>query len=535
VYDLDGVRVEQLAIAGEVVTIEAVPTAAESRCSTCGQPSARVHSRSVRALRDLPCGRRQVRVRLTVRRFRCGAPACARHTFVEQVPGVTLPHRQAVQRLETLLGAFAAALGGQAGARLAGQAGMPVSGDSLLRLLARDEPVLKQAPRVLGVDDWAWRRGQRYGTILVDLEAGRPVDLLPDRTSAGLARWLREHPGVEVVARDRSTEYARGVAEGAPTAVQVLDRWHLHRNVREVAERVLERHPDQLRAVGAAPPDDAVPSPPRRSWREEARREGVRERAEERYAAIQRLAAEGLSQRAIAQRLDLARGTVRRYAYAGAVPERAAHARRPSMLAPHAAYLERRWAEGCRNGLQLWRELRERRYPGSRKLIALWVRARRTEPAPTTPHRHRPADEAAPVAPSLARRRPSARRLAWLLVRAPEDLHPGEQQRLACLEAACPDAAVAYPLIQQFVQMLRQSNAEPLDAWLATAEASGVPDMRTFAAGLREEVAALEAALRLPWSTGPVEGQITRLKLIKRQAYGRAGIDTLRRRVLRAA
>jgi len=151
-----------------------------------------------------------VRVRLTVRRFRCGTPACERRTFAEQVPGVTEPHRQAVRRLETLLGAFGAALGGQAGARLAGQAGMPVSGDTLLRLLVRDEPLPVRAPRVLGVDDWAWRRGQRYGTILVDLEARRPVDLLPDRTSVGLARWLRAHPGAEVVARDRSPEYARG-------------------------------------------------------------------------------------------------------------------------------------------------------------------------------------------------------------------------------------------------------------------------------------------------------------------------------------
>jgi len=120
-------------------------------------------------------------------------------------------------------------------------------------------------------------------------------------------------------------------------------------------------------------------------------------------------------------------------------------------------------------------------------------------------------------------------------VREPEQLRPEEQQRLARLQAACPDAAIAYPLIQQFIRMLRQPNAEPLDAWLTTAAASGVPDLQTFAKGLREEFAALEAALRLPWSTGPVEGQITRLKLIKRQAYGRAGIDTLRRRVLRAA
>jgi transposase len=260
----------------------------------------------------------------------------------------------------------------------------------------------------------------------------------------------------------------------------------------------------------------------------------VRQRAAERHAAVQRLAAEGLSQRAIAKRLRLARVTVRRYCHAGSVPEQVAHGRRPSILDPHTAYLERRWDEGCRSGLQLWRELRERGYPGSRKLVALWARARRTEPAPTTPRRYRPAPGAPAAAPPPGRR-PSARRLAWLLVRAPDQLRPAEQQLLARLQAACPDATIAYPLIQQFVRMLRQSDAAPLDAWLTEAKASGVPDLQTFAAGLHEESAALEAALRLPWSTGPVEGQITRLKLIKRQAYGRAGIDTLRRRMLRAA
>ena len=533
-YSLAGVRVERVAVEGEEVTVEAVPTAAEGRCPACGQPSARVHSRYVRALRDLPCSGRQVRVRLTVRRFRCVAPTCERRTFAEHVLGVTQSHRQAVQRLETLLGAFAAALGGQAGARLAGQAGMPTSGDTLLRVLARDEPLPARAPRVLGVDDWAWRRGQRFGTILVDLEAGRPVDLLSDRTSAGLAQWLRAHPGAEIVARDRSLEYARGAAEGAPAAAQVLDRWHLLRNVREIAERILERHPDQLRVAGTAPPADAAPPPPRRSRREETRREGARQRADERHAAVQRLAAEGLSLRAIARHLKLARGTVRRYYRAAVAPERAAHARRPSMLDPHTPYLAQRWEEGCRNGLQLWRELRERGYPGSHKQVTLWVRARRTEPAATTPRRYRSAPADPPVG-QPATRRPSARRLAWLLVREPEQLRPQEQILLMRLQAACPDAATAYPLIRQFVQMVRQPSAEPLDAWLALAEASDVPDVRTFAVGLREEYAALDAALRLPWSTGPVEGQITRLKLIKRQAYGRAGLATLRRRLLRAA
>lgn len=204
-----------------------------------------------------------------------------------------------------------------------------------------------------------------------------------------------------------------------PAAVQVLDRWHLLRNVREVAERVLERHLDQLRAVGEVPPDQAVPSPPRRSRREEARREGVRQRAEERHAAIQRLAAEGLSLRAIARRLKLARGTVRRYRYAAAAPERAAYARRPSMLDPYTAYLERRWAEGCRNGLQLWRELRERGYPGSRRLVAVWARTRRTEPTPTTPHRHFTPPGATPAAA------PPSSSCRWSAGRARRHSRPG--------------------------------------------------------------------------------------------------------------
>jgi len=317
---------------------------------------------------------------------------------------VTAPHRPRVRRLEAVLAAFGAALGGRAGARLVGRAGMPVSGDTLLRLLRRNAPVAPTVPRILGVDDWAWRRGQRYGTILVDLEGGRAIDLLPERSSDGLRDWLRAHPGVEVIARDRSTEYARGATAGAPAAVQVLDRWHVLRNAREVAERILERHPDQLRALGArASAATPPPPPPRRSGHEESRREGVRQRVAARHAAVQQLAAERWSERAIATRLGIARATVRRYLHAAAPPERGPLPPRPGILAPYLAQLERRWAEGCQSGLQLWREIRAQGFPGSRKPVARWAQARRATVAPTTPRRYRtPTTAAAPPSPPTA-------------------------------------------------------------------------------------------------------------------------------------
>ncbi len=232
------------------------------------------------------------------------------------------------------------ALGGEAGARLAGRIGLAVSGDTLLRLLRRGEGAPAGTPKVLGVDDWAWRRGERYGSILVDLEAGRPVDLLPERTAAALEQWLKEHPGVEVIVRYRSTEYARGAAAGAPAATQVVDRWHVLRKVREVAERVLDRHAEDLHGLPAPGPGGGLP-PRRRSAAEEARREAARERIAAHYAEIRRLTAAGETISGIARRLGITRIMVRRYRFAAAPPQRD-YARRASQLDPYEPHLRRR-------------------------------------------------------------------------------------------------------------------------------------------------------------------------------------------------
>jgi len=533
VYELAGVRVERIIEEEGRVVIEAMPTASCGSCPVCGQASRRVHSRYTRELRDLPTCGRPVRVRLALRRFFCCAADCPRRTFAEQLVGATARYRRATVRLEAVLTAFGVALGGEAGARLAAHIGVAVGGDTLLRLLGRAPAAPVATPRVLGVDDRAWRRGDRYGTVLVDLEARRPIDLLPDRTAAPLERWLHAHPGVEVIVRDRATEYARGASRGAPGATQVLDRWHLLRNAREVAERLLERRAPDLRNLAEA---GGAAVPVRRSTAAEARHAAVRAHQVALHAAVRRLADEGVRILGTAKRLGIARITVRKYR-ASVAPERA-RPRLPSDLDPYAAHLERRWGEGCRNALQRWREIRAQGYSRGSRQVSRWATGRRErDPVAPKPGRPRAAPETArdERPPVLRARRPAVSRLAWLLVREPAGLDDDDRALLGQLQAACPLAATAYPLLQQFVRMVKARTPEPLDTWLDMAGTCGVPDVASFAEGLRREHAALHAALTLPWSTGPVEGQITRLKLIKRQGYGRSNLETLKRRFIHAS
>jgi len=317
--------------------------------------------------------------------------------------------------------------------------------------------------------------------------------------------------------------------------VQVLDRWHVLRNVREGAARLLDRHNRELRGLAVDAPGTGA-APRRRSAAEEARRTEGRHRTAERHAEIQRLAAAGGTILGIARRLGVTRTMVRRYRFADAPPQRD-YARRPRRLDPYEPHLRRRWAEGCRNALLLWREVRAQGYPGTSRQVSRWAQERR-ERDPAAPRRGRPRtlpapglDETAPRPP----RRPSVPRLAWLLVRDPGGLADDDLALLGRLQAACPPVAAAYPLLQELVQIVTRRLPDRLDGWLAAAAGSGVPDLVTFAAGLRRERAELLAALTLPWSNGPVEGHITRLKLLKRQGYGRSGLDTLKQRFLRAA
>ena len=395
-------------------------------------------------------------------------------------------------------------------------------------------------------DDFALLRGRRYGTIIVDLERRRPIELLADRSAGTLSAWLKEHPSIRVICRDRSTEYERGIEGGAPTAVEVLDRWHLLKNLREAAERVLEH--EALSAVRVPSSADREPhsvyehTPVPRSAKERAAGEAERRKRLADYKKVKKLHEQGMNMLAICRYLGMSRGAVRRYVHADAFPERSPRPREPSMLDPFEPYLAKRWHEGCRNALQMWREIREQGYPGAQGRVLQWARQRREEPAPTTPGRYRSSmmqrcQKRTLLQSSVGRTNhaPSPKRLVWLLSEDPESLGVDERRALEQVLKVSNDAAVIYPLIRRFRKMVRHWEGEAFGEWLKNALSCGVKDFETFAIGFEREQSAVEAALTLPYSNGQIEGQINRLKLIQRSMYGRASFDLLRQRVLGAA
>jgi transposase len=523
-----------------------------SRCPDCGRASRAVHSRYRRRPADLPSLGRALRMDLRVRRFYCRNAACTRRTFAERLPELLGPHARRTRRLVEAQGRVGVALGGEAGARLLQRLSMPASADTVLRLVRGLLLPEQEPPRVVGVDDWALRKGRTYGTILVDLERRRVLDLLPDRTATVLADWLRCRPGIEVVARDRSTEYARGILLGAPEAAQVADRWHLLANVRQVLERWLAGAHVRLRRLppgpgapaGARPGSRTEPFP--RTRAEEAARGGRRERRVVLHEEVRRRHASGEKLLAIGRAMGLAVGTVRKYAYAESFPVPETRPLRPSILDPYLARLEARLAEGCENGLALWRELRTVGFPGTAKQVHRWLAERRTAPARTTPHEWRggPPAGPTPAGPGRLPALPSPARLAWLLVQSPAELPAPDAAVVARVEQDREAASVAM-LARRFTVLVRGCGAgrkatpdaalAGLEAWLADARTSGVRAVETFAAGLEQDGAAVRSALSTPWSNGQTEGQVTRLKLLKRQMYGRAGFGLLRHRALLAA
>ncbi len=346
-FSLPGFAVDEVREQDSITEVVAHATQDHATCPFCRQPSRHVHSYYRRTPADLPILDRRVHLQLTVRRFRCQTQRCPKTTFAERLPTLLAPHAQRTERLNTALGAVAFALGGQAGSRLATKLAMPTSGDTLLRTIRKTPEPTREAPTILGVDDWAKRRGRVYGTILVDLQRRRVVDLLDDRTAETLAEWLKPHRSVKTVARDRSGEYTRGITLGAPQAEQVADRWQLLVNLREPLKRLLDRLRPQLRTP-LLTKTDAIPifrlRPRGRS--EMAAREGRRARRLALHEKIHRLRRAGHPLRAMAPRLQISRTTVYQYLSFSCFPQQVVRRRTPSRLDPFVDFLVQRLRRG---------------------------------------------------------------------------------------------------------------------------------------------------------------------------------------------
>jgi transposase len=467
------------------------------------------------------------------------------------LPEVLPRYGRQTKRLKGTLKHFAIALSGQAGSRLLEQIGMPTSGDALLRLAKEGSLSTLQAPQILGGDDFAFKRGRTYGTILVDLQTHRPIDLLRERTADALSRWLSAHPGVLVISRDRSTEYARGASDGAPQARPVADRFHLLLNFREATERALQRiHAELIEQQKASGHPQAVQYQRRRSQTEIAAAKGARLRRQARYEEVVALYKQGMSILGISDQLRMSRSTGRNFVYAGAYPERANVLRARSLLHPDIPSLEKRQAQGCRNAHQLWEELRAQGFTGGYKIVNHWLSPRREKPGrkhslrekdllgltdeeaagtySQQPEHLRNEEAIQPVALE------APRHLVWLLLRDFTSLHEQEQRTLGFIRQHSLVEDL-YQLAQSYVKLMRERDIETFDPWLNRCVRCGIPDLESFAQGLQKEYEAVKTSFILPYRNGPVEGQVNRLTFVKRSMFGRGSFELLRHRFLQAA
>jgi transposase len=530
--------IDRVEIEGEDVLLSVSSTREASLCPLCNRLSDRVHSQYQRHPADLPIVGHAVRLDMNVRKFFCDNSDCKRVIFTERLPSVLAPYARRTNRLASRQQKVAFALGGEAGANLSTIIDMTASPDTLLRLIHNaPEPEVK-TPRVLGVDEWAQRKGQSYGTILVDLEAHQPVDLLPDRSAESFAKWLREHPGVKTISRDRGKEYIKGVTEGAPDATQVADRWHLLKNLRDSLERWLTNRNACLRAAAdnetqqEEPASNHIEQKPTEPTEEaqdtslkltkaEKQKLERREKRQERFESVKELHGRGLSKSEISRRLNLDWRTIDKYIKADECPVYAGRYKRPSKLDPYIDYMTQRWQEGCHNATQIWREIRERGFDGARRTVAEWATRKRKSSQ---------SSQSDAIPERLVRWSP--RRASWLLVKQEDELTQEDRQALERMKQADEKLVDVYILGQRFTKMVRERQPESLLPWLEDATKSGIDALKQFAKGIKQDLAAVTNALSLPWSNGQTEGQVNRLKLIKRQMYGRASFSLLRKRVL---
>ena len=525
------------------ITLRVQSTQTRAPCPLCATPARRIHSDYGRTLADLPWAQYRVSLQLRVRKWFCRNRSCPRRIFTERLPTIAAPWARRTLRLAQRLIALGVALGGKAGVRLGHAWDVRVSRNTLLRLLRRQPEPEAPTPTVFGVDDFALRKRQTYGTVLIDLERRHPVALLPDRTADTLAQWLQEHPGVQVIARDRSTAYAEGARHGAPAATQVADRFHLLQNLREALDQVFNTHSQALDAVNAlvhqqpVPLSDgtlAVPVLPhdiplpaqQRAAQRQARRQAL-------HTQVWTLHRQGWTAPAIAQQVGLSLRTVQRDLRSATFAGRKRRSDRgDSALNPYKPYLLERWNAGCYTAMRLFRDLRQRGYAGGYGVVAAY--ARRLRQAQGLPPGHRCPRQAVPAVAEPPCQPLTPRRATWLVLRRAAKRTEAEAQQLLQLHAQGAEIAEAIDLAQDFTTLVRQRQPAQLEPWLQRATASAVDAVRRFATGLYEDYEAVKAGVTLPWSSGPVEGHINRLKMLKRQMFGRARLDLLSRRFLLA-
>jgi transposase len=462
-----------------------------------------------------------------MRKFFCRQIDCPRKVFTERLADVIEVSSRLTKRLREAVQDIGFATSGKGGERLSGKLRMPISEVTLLRSLYL-APLPAIGPvEVIGIDDWSYRRGKRYGSIIVDLRTHKIIDLLPERSVESVIAWLEEHPEVEIVSRDRGGTYVDGVTQGAPLATQVCDRWHLLKNLGEAVEDFLIRAHIRLAESTAPQPTQERPlttysATPAQQGRTQARLL----RKWKLYERIHELHEGGMSLHKIGEELGLARNTVRKhFRQAPESPLPTPRPLRASKLDPYEDDILTRLSQGCTNAAQIHREITNMGFSGGTSNVKAYVAHLRKSTA----------DGRTPVKRSERAQAISPRALRWLLTRQRKDLDQKEQAQLDVLLQTSPNAQVIQTLLHRFFSMVRERKPQQLRPWMEEANKSEIAELKSFVTGIERDYDAVKEALRLPWSQGITEGKVNKLKTIKRQMDGRAGFPLLRQRMLHDA
>ena len=516
----------------EIVTIETVDdllkvqvacTKERAFCPLCHCPTERRHSRYTRVVADLPCADFRVQLILHVRKFFCETVDCSRKIFTERLPAFVEPWARVTVRLRQALEAVGIATCGEVGTRLAERLALPTSPTTLLRRIMALPTDAGGSVKQLGIDDFALRRGRNYGTVLVDLVRHRVIDLLPDRKAETAKVWMQAHPEIDLVSRDRGGDYASAASLGAPQAAQSADRFHLVKNLTEAVQKALvhcraELQKEPKRAEPVDPPagEESALSFVTSDGQPYSAHQAERY---ERYQQVMALHEQGMKSKEIAKRVGLGVRTIQRWLTHGEYVETNYHHQHRSRFDAYEAYVMRRWDEGCHNIEQLWREIKAQGYPHSDQALRKHLEPLRGK-------------EQADFPEASCLDHFSAKKAMWLFIRRFKDLEEEERAELASIRQASETAETVYQLVQQFLQMVRKLEGERLEAWLTAVAESQIEALQRFANGLERDKAAVLMGLTRSHNNGQAEGQVTRIKLIKRMMYGRAGFALLRQRVL---
>ena len=492
-------------------------------CPRCGTPGSRVHSRYSRTITDVAFGGRCLVLKLQVRKWICREASCSQRIFAERFPEVVQRYARMTDRLINVLQSIGVTTNGADAARIASSLGLPTTAKTIIRCVLQLPLPSEGEVAKVGIDEWAWKKGHRYGTILVNLEKRRIVQLLAERSVETSKAWLGKHPEIDLVSRDRGKIFRDAATEGAPQAKQVVDRFHLQKNFAEVLEKFFRKQEQALktatqRSAGKTRSAARTKVPEKIAQERRARH---RQRVSM-HKRIWKLYRQGYHKEQIAQLVGVSSRKGYRTLEQETPPPPRRRSRSSSIVDPYLSYLTLRWNQGCHNVAKLYEEIVTQGYTGTQRTLQMRLRPFRQQVA-------------RPVSKQMIiwAKPPSSRSVALMMVR-PEQSRTREQAAyLDQLIQSNEAIAVVFTLAQDFGRLLRKREGQVrLEQGKATVRASGIAKLIAFVDGLADDAEAVANGCTMTWSNGMVEGFVNKVKWIKRSSYGQAGFPLLQRRVL---